>query len=72
MNDFNYYTGREIIPVLPDASAVDRLLRGNENAYLIIKERDLTRLPQLARQRVVISVTNSNTMWHLVQLRGRT
>jgi 4-amino-4-deoxy-L-arabinose transferase-like glycosyltransferase len=72
MNDFNYYTGREIIPVLSDASALDRLLRGNEDAYLIIKERDLTRLPQLARQWVVISVTNSNTMWHLVQLRGRT
>lgn len=72
MNDFNYYTGRETIPVLPDANALDRLLRGNEDAYLIIKERDLTRLPQLARQWVVISVTNSNTMWHLVQLRGHT
>jgi len=72
MNDFNYYTGREIIPVLSDASALDRLLRGNEDAYLIIKERDLIRLPQLPRQWVVISVTNSNTMWHLVQLRGRT
>jgi hypothetical protein len=49
---------------LPGASA--------KLAQIIIKERDLTRLPQLARQWVVISMTNSNTMWHLVQLRGRT
>jgi 4-amino-4-deoxy-L-arabinose transferase-like glycosyltransferase len=72
MNDFNYYMRREVIPVLPDASAVDSLLRRNEDAYLIIKERDLTRLPQLARQRVVVSEANRNTTWHLVQLRGRT
>jgi 4-amino-4-deoxy-L-arabinose transferase-like glycosyltransferase len=72
MNDFNYYMEREVIPVLPDASAVDSLLRGNEGGYLVIKERDLTRLPQLARQRVVISEANGNTTWHLVQLRGRT
>jgi len=72
MNDFNYYTGREIIPVLSDANAIDRLLRGNEDAYLIIRERDLTRLSQVARQRIVVSVTNSNTIWHLVQLRAHT
>ena len=72
MNDFNYYIGREMIPVLSDASAVDRLLRGNEDVYLIIRERDLTRLPQMARQRIVVSVTNSDTMWHLVQLRAHT
>jgi 4-amino-4-deoxy-L-arabinose transferase-like glycosyltransferase len=72
MNDFNYYIGREIIPVRSDASAVDRLLRGNEDVYLIIRERDLTRLSQVARQRIVVSVTNSNTIWHLVQLRAHT
>jgi len=71
MNDFNYYMGREIIPVVPNASAVDRLLKTKQDSYLIIKDRDHTRLPQLPREWVVTSEANGNAMWHLVQLHGR-
>jgi hypothetical protein len=71
MNDFNYYMGREIIPVVPNASAVDRLLKTKQDSYLIIKDRDHTRLPQLPREWVVTSEANGNAVWHLVQLRGR-
>jgi len=68
MNDFNYYTGREIIPVVPDGSALDRLLRSEKSGYLIIKARDLERLPQLARRSVIVSETKTSSLWHLLKL----
>jgi len=71
MNDFNYYIGREIIPLVPNPSAVDRLLLSKEDGYLIIKARDLERLPQLRRQWVVLSDAKTNANWYLVQLRVR-
>jgi hypothetical protein len=71
MNDFNYYTGREIIPVLPDGTALDRLLRSEKSGYLIVKARDLERLPQLARRSVVVSETKTSSRWHLLKLEAR-
>ena len=71
MNDFNYYTGREIITVLPDARALDRLLLSEKSGYLIIKARDLERLPQLARRLVVVAETKTSSRWHLLKLHGR-
>ena len=71
MNDFNYYTGREIIPVVPDGSALDRLLRSEKSGYLIIKARDLERLPQLTPRSVVVSETKTGSLWHLLKLDAR-
>ncbi|HEX7231886.1 MAG TPA: glycosyltransferase family 39 protein [Candidatus Binatia bacterium] len=71
MNDFNFYTGREIIPVVPDGSALDRLLRSEKSGYLIIKARDLERLPQLTSRSVVVSETKTGSLWHLLKLDAR-
>ena len=71
MNDFNYYMGRETIPVMPNSNALDRLLLSEAQGYLIIKERDLDRLPQLPRESIVVSETQTRAMWHLVRLRTR-
>jgi len=71
MNDFNYYMGRETIPVMANPSALDRVLLSEAQGYLIIKERDLDRLPQLPREWIVVSETETSAMWHLVRLRTR-
>ena len=71
MNDFNYYTEREIIPVVPDGGSLDRLLRNEKGSYLIIKARDLERLPQLTQRSVVVAETNTSSMWHLLKLNAR-
>ena len=70
-NDFNYYTEREIIPVVPDGSSLDRLLGREKGGYLIITARDLERLPQLTQRSVVVSETNTSSMWHLLKLAAR-
>jgi 4-amino-4-deoxy-L-arabinose transferase-like glycosyltransferase len=71
MNDFNYYAGREIIPVVPDGSGLDRLLLSDKSSYLIIKARDLERLPQLTPRSVVVSETKTSALWHLLELHAR-
>lgn len=69
MNDFNYYMGREVIPVLRAPHAVDALLACQQSGYLLIKERDLRRLPQLSRQWIVTSDARTTAVWHLVEIR---
>jgi len=66
MNDFNYYTGREVIPVLPAASAVDAWLARGQGGYLLVKDRDLRRLTQLPREWSVAADKRGTTTWHLI------
>ena len=40
MNDFNYYTEREIILVLSSPGAVGMLIALGENGFMLIKARD--------------------------------
>jgi 4-amino-4-deoxy-L-arabinose transferase-like glycosyltransferase len=68
MNDFNYYTGRETIPVLPGPAAVAALLSRGQNGYMLVKERDLKRLSWLPQERVVASDAKGGTVWHLAEL----
>ena len=71
MNDFNYYTEREAIPVLSSPLHVDKLIGRSEIGYLLVKERDLKRLPQISRERIVTSETIGNTTWSLVEFKKR-
>lgn len=71
MNDFNYYMAREVIPVLPNSKAVDAVLARHEAGYLLIKERDLIRLPQLLREWIVASDEKGSTTWYLMAMRNR-
>ena len=41
MNDFNYYTGRERMPILASPAAVGALIAKGENGFMLIKDRDL-------------------------------
>ena len=41
MNDFNYYTGGERMPMLASLAAVGTLIAKGENGFMLIKDRDL-------------------------------
>jgi len=68
MHDFNYYTGREAIPVLASPAAVEGLLAKAQTGFLLVRERDLGRLPMLPREWVIASDRKGRMPWHLVQL----
>jgi 4-amino-4-deoxy-L-arabinose transferase-like glycosyltransferase len=70
MNDFNFYTAREVMPILSTPRAVDALLARGERGYLVIKERDLRRLPKVPRQWIVASEPRSSAIWYLVEIRA--
>jgi hypothetical protein len=71
MNDFNYYTEREAIPILSSPLHFDKLIGRSGNGYLLVKERDLQRLPQISREWIVASETLGGTTWSLVELKKR-
>jgi 4-amino-4-deoxy-L-arabinose transferase-like glycosyltransferase len=71
MNDFNFYTQREALPVLTSPAALDVLLARSERAYLLVKERDLRRLPRLSRGWIIASEARNNATWHLLQVGAR-
>ena len=68
MHDFNYYAEREKIPVLNSPSAVENLLTAAQPGFLLVKERDLGRLPMLPRSWVIASDRKGRMPWHLVRL----
>jgi hypothetical protein len=55
MNDFNFYTARDVMPILSTPLALDALLARGQGGYLLIKERDLQRLPKLPRKWIITS-----------------
>ena len=71
MNDFNFYTQREAMPVLTSPAALDALLARGERAYLVVKERDLRRLPRLSRGWIIASEARNNAAWYLLQIGAR-
>ena len=72
MNDFNFYTARDVMPILSTPLALDALLARGQGGYLLIKERDLQRLPKLPRKWIITSEARSSTTWHLVEIRAPT
>jgi len=68
MNDFNYYTERDVIPVLQSPAELGRLLAVGKDGYMLIKERDMKRIALIARELIVASETIGSTRWHLIGL----
>jgi hypothetical protein len=71
MNDFNYYLEREVIPILSSPGAVGALLAREQSGYMIIKERDLKRVPSLLREWIIMSEADGTSTWYLIELRQR-
>jgi 4-amino-4-deoxy-L-arabinose transferase-like glycosyltransferase len=68
MNDFNYYTQREKIPVLTTRGEIERLRGGAEKSYLLVKERSLKQLPPIAPESIRGRSSLGNTTWYLVEM----
>jgi 4-amino-4-deoxy-L-arabinose transferase-like glycosyltransferase len=68
MNDFNYYTEREAIPVIPSAAALDALLARGQSGYILIKDRDFKRIQPIPPEWIVATDSKESTVWSLVKL----
>ena len=68
MDDFNFYTEREVISVLSSPGDLADVLRQPKNSYLLIKERDLKSLPMSGSGEVVVRDSLGSTTWNLVSL----
>lgn len=71
MNDFNYYTEREVIPVVKSTSELERLVLKGSSGYILIKDRDLQRLNTVPKDRVIAANDVGGTRWNLISLGGQ-
>jgi hypothetical protein len=63
MNDFNFYTEREVIPVLASRQEVADVLRQSNYGYLLIKDRDFNRLSLFGAESIVAEDRVGSTGW---------
>jgi len=68
MNDFNFYTEREVVPVLSSPGDLGEVLRQTGDRYLLIKGRDLKSLPISGLGEVVARDSLGSTTWNLISL----
>ncbi len=68
MNDYNFYTGREIIPVLSSRPGGQAPALANQAGYLLIRDRDLKRIHPLPDDKVLLSQSVGGKTWYLVSL----
>jgi 4-amino-4-deoxy-L-arabinose transferase-like glycosyltransferase len=69
MNDFNYYSEREVIPVIRSSTQVEKLPGFSETSFLLIKERDLKRVPMIPAKWIVATDSTGGNPWHLVEFK---
>jgi 4-amino-4-deoxy-L-arabinose transferase-like glycosyltransferase len=70
MNDFNYYTEREAIPVLSSPAEVEELLGRSRNGYMLVKDRDRKRLPMIPVEWIIARDSRGSTTWNLVEFKN--
>jgi 4-amino-4-deoxy-L-arabinose transferase-like glycosyltransferase len=70
MHDFNFYTKREVIPVLSSPDDVANVLRHPTLSYLLITDRDLKKLSRFDLKEVVMTDSVGSTTWNLIAVRA--
>ena len=68
MNDYNFYTRREIIPVLSSRPGGQAPALANRSGFLLIRDRDLQKLQPLPDDKVLLSQSVGGKTWYLVSL----
>ncbi|HWO43329.1 MAG TPA: glycosyltransferase family 39 protein [Candidatus Eisenbacteria bacterium] len=68
MNDFNFYTRRDVLPILKSKQQVQNLLSQNEAAYMLVKDRDLKRIGTIPVERIIARDQIGSDHWNLVFL----
>jgi 4-amino-4-deoxy-L-arabinose transferase-like glycosyltransferase len=71
MHHFNFYTERDIIPVLCSLREVADVLGKADDSYLLIKDRDLKTSSMSGSGKIVATDLVGSTIWHLVALKGK-
>lgn len=71
MNDFNYYSEREVIPVIRWSFQVKKLPGLSQNSYLLIKDSDLKRMPMIPAKWIVATDSTGGKTWCLVEFKKR-
>lgn len=71
MHDFNFYSTREVIPIIGTDSELRRLVAENRGGYLLIKDRDLKRIKLPAEENIVVTSGKESRLWHLIALDTR-
>jgi hypothetical protein len=72
MNDFNYYSERQVIPVIRSSLQVEKLPGLSESSYLLIKDSDLKRVPMIPIKWIVATDSTGGKTWYLVEFKKRT
>ncbi len=72
MHHFNFYTERDIIPVLCSHREVADVLREMDDSYMLIKDRDLKTSSMSGPGKIVATDLVGSTIWHLIALKGKT
>jgi hypothetical protein len=68
MNDYNFYTGRDIIPVVSERAGKRAQALPAGAGFLLIRDRDLQRLHPLPDDKVLLSQSVGGKTWYLVSL----
>ena len=68
MNDYNFYTGRDIIPVVSERAGKRAQALPAGAGFLLIRDRDLQRLHLLSGDKVLLSQSVGGKTWYLVSL----
>jgi 4-amino-4-deoxy-L-arabinose transferase-like glycosyltransferase len=71
MNDFNYYSEREVIPVIRWSFQIKKLPGLSENSYLLIKDSDLKRMPMIPAKWIVATDSTGGKTWYLIEFKKR-
>lgn len=70
MNDFNFYTEREVIPIVPSAAEAKKISAEGRRGYMLVRERDFERLGLDAAGAVATGQVGGKR-WYLVALGRR-
>lgn len=70
MNDFNFYTEREAIPVVSSESALEGMIAQGKTAYMLIRDGDLKKLSLKANAAVLAMDRIGDKQWVLMKLSG--
>ncbi|MBI4522954.1 MAG: glycosyltransferase family 39 protein [Deltaproteobacteria bacterium] len=71
MNDFNFYTEREVIPILASPGEVRGLASHSNPAYLLIRARDLKKLDPEVVSHTLAMARIGDKSWYLAELTRR-
>lgn len=69
MHDYNFYTGREVIPVIPAGADLAKLRAENSSGYLLIKAKDLRDLGTETKGMIEIDRRAAGRSWYLMPLK---